>query len=97
MSIWKDESFVSKYSETFCDVDGSTSLISKLPYLLNRTNDKCLGKVYSKVTIEIYYKIGIKRYSKMLDKEMIIYRKQTPRFINEKIIVLNKTKVKIDC
>ena len=33
----------------------------------------------------------------MLDKEKIIYLRGIPRFVNEKIIVLNQTRVRIDC
>ena len=73
-----------EYRESFCDVEGSTSLISKLPYLLKWTNVECLGKIYSTATIKLYYRTGVKIYSKMLDKEKIIYLRRTPRFINEK-------------
>ena len=45
-------------------------MISKLPYLLNKPNVECLGKIYSTDTIELYQRTGVKIYSKMLDKEI---------------------------
>ena len=37
------------------------------------------------------------RYSRMLDKEKVIYLRGIPKFTNGKVIVLNHTRVRIDC